>query len=266
MTHDTTLGVSSFSSVHPEAIIGKNVTISPFVTIDKNVIIGDGTCIYPHAVIFEGARIGKNCRIFPGAVISGIPQDLKFVGEETTCEIGDNTTVRECATISRGTASKYKTIVGSDCLLMAYSHTAHDCILKDHVILGNATQLAGEVEVDDYAILSGGTLVHQFSRIGKHAMIQGGSRVSKDIPPYIIAGREPLTYSGINIVGLRRRGFTMEQIAGLQEIYRILYQSGLNNSVAVKHIEACIPDGIEKQEVINFIINSQRGIIRGYLE
>ncbi|GHS97522.1 acyl-[acyl-carrier-protein]--UDP-N-acetylglucosamine O-acyltransferase [Bacteroidia bacterium] len=266
MTHDTTLGVSSFSSVHPEAIIGENVTISPFVTIDKNVIIGDGTCIYPHAVIFEGARIGKNCRIFPGAVISGIPQDLKFVGEETTCEIGDNTTVRECATISRGTASKYKTIVGSDCLLMAYSHTAHDCILKDHVILGNATQLAGEVEVDDYAILSGGTLVHQFSRIGKHAMIQGGSRVSKDIPPYIIAGREPLTYSGVNIIGLRRRGFTTEQIAGIQEIYRILYQSGLNNSAAVKHMEASIPDGVEKQEVINFIINSQRGIIRGYLE
>jgi UDP-N-acetylglucosamine acyltransferase len=254
------------SVVHPDAIIGENVTVSPFVTIDKNVIRGDNTCIYPNVVILEVARIGKNCRIFPGAVISGIPQDLKFQGEETTCEIGNNTTIRECATVNRGTATKGKTIVGNHCLLMAYSHTAHDCIIKDHVILGNASQLAGEVEVDDYAILSGGTLVHQFSRIGKHAMIQGGSRLGKDIPPYIIAGREPITYSGINIVGLRRRGFTTEQISAIQEIYRVLYQSGLNNSAAVKMIEANIPEGQEKQEILSFISNSQRGIIRGYLE
>ncbi len=254
------------SSVHPEAIIGENVTISPFVTIDRNVVIGDNTYIYPNAIILEGARIGKNCRIFPGAVIAGIPQDLKFQGEETLCIIGDNTSVRECATVNRGTASKGHTTVGNDCLLMAYSHTAHDCILKDHVIIGNATQLAGEVEVDDYAILSGGTLVHQFSKVGKHTMIQGGSRLGKDIPPYIIAGREPLTYSGVNIIGLKRRGFTNEQISVIQEIYRILYQSGLNNSMAVKHIEANIPDGEEKKEVLSFILNSQRGIIRGYLE
>jgi UDP-N-acetylglucosamine acyltransferase len=254
------------SVIHPDAIIGENVTISSFVTIDKNVIIGDNTYIYPNVVILEGARIGKNCRIFPGAVISAIPQDLKFQGEETICCIGDNTTIREYATVNRGTASKGKTIVGNDCLLMAYSHTAHDCIIKDHVILGNATQLAGEVEVDDYAILSGGTLVHQFVRIGKHAMIQGGSRLSKDIPPYIIAGREPVTYSGINIIGLRRRGFTTDQISAIQEIYRVLYQSGLNNSAAVKCIESNIPDGPEKQEVLSFVINSQRGIIRGYLE
>jgi len=254
------------SFVHPEAIIGENVTISPFVTIDRNVVIGDNTFIYPNAVILEGARIGKNCQIFPNAVLSAIPQDLKFKGEETICEIGDHTTIRECATVNRGTASKGKTIVGNHCLLMAYSHIAHDCIIKDHVILGNATQLAGEVEVDDYAILSGGTLVHQFSHIGKHAMTQGGSRLSKDIPPYIIAGREPLTYSGINIVGLRRRGFTSEQIAAIQEIYRTLYQSGMNNSAAVRYIEANIPDGPEKEEVLNFIANSQRGIVRGYLE
>jgi UDP-N-acetylglucosamine acyltransferase len=259
MTHE-------FVSVHPEAIIGENVTISPFVTIDKNVIIGDNTYIYPHATILEGARIGKNCRIFPGAVVSGIPQDLKFKDEKTACVIGDYTTIRECATINRGTASKGITIVGNNCLLMAYSHTAHDCIIKDHVILGNATQLAGEVEVDDYAILSGGSLVHQFTHIGKHVMLQGGSKVNKDIPPYIIAGREPLTYSGVNIVGLRRRGFTTEQIAAIQEVYRVLYQSGLNNSAAVKYMEANVPDGLEKQEVINFIISSQRGIIRGYLE
>jgi len=254
------------SSIHPEAIIGKNVTISPFVTIDKNVVIGDNTYIYPNAVILEGARIGKNCRIFPNAVLAGIPQDLKFRGEETLCEIGDNTTIRECVTVNRGTASKGKTIVGNDCLLMAYSHIAHDCLIKDHVIIGNATQLAGEVDVDDYAILSGGTLVHQFSHIGKHAMIQGGSRISKDIPPYIIVGREPITYSGINIVGLRRRGFTSEQIAAIQEIYRILYQSGMNNSAAVKHIESNIPNGQEKEEILYFITNSQRGIVRGYLE
>ncbi|MDR2683262.1 MAG: acyl-ACP--UDP-N-acetylglucosamine O-acyltransferase [Dysgonamonadaceae bacterium] len=254
------------SSIHPEATIGQNVTVGAFAVIDKNTVIGDNTYIYPHAIVLEGARIGKDCRIFPGAVISGIPQDLKFQGEATTCEIGDHTTVRECATVNRGTASKGKTIVGNHCLLMAYSHTAHDCILKDHVILGNASQIAGEVEVDDYAILSGGSLVHQFCRIGKHTMIQGGSKVSKDVPSYIIAGREPLTFSGVNIVGLRRRGFTTEQIAAIQEIYRILYQSGMNNSAAVKFMETNLPDSPEKQEVIRFITGSQRGIIRGYLE
>ncbi|MDR1783040.1 MAG: acyl-ACP--UDP-N-acetylglucosamine O-acyltransferase [Dysgonamonadaceae bacterium] len=254
------------NSVHPEAIIGKNVTISPFVTIDKNVIIGDGTFIYPNAVILSGARIGKNCRIFPGAVIAGIPQDLKFKGEETTAEIGDNTTIRECATVNRGTASKGKTIVGNDCLLMAYSHTAHDCILHDNVILGNATQLAGEVEADDFAILSGGTLVHQFTKIGKHAMIQGGSRVNKDIPPYAIVGREPITYSGVNIVGLKRRGFDNDRISAIQEIYRILYQAGLNTSDAVKSIEENVPDSVEKECVISFINGSARGIVRGNLD
>ncbi|MDR0546128.1 MAG: acyl-ACP--UDP-N-acetylglucosamine O-acyltransferase [Dysgonamonadaceae bacterium] len=254
------------ASVHPEAIIGENVTISPFVTVDKNVIIGDNTYIYPNAVILEGARIGSNCRIFPGAVISAIPQDLKFAGEETVCEIGDNTTIRECATVNRGTASRGKTVVGSNCLLMAYSHTAHDCVIKNHVILGNATQLAGEVEVDDYAILSGGSLVHQFTRIGKHVMLQGGSKVSKDIPPYVMAGREPLVFAGINIVGLRRRGFSSEQISVMQEVYRILYQSGLNFSAAIGCIQENIPSSAEKQEIIDFVTASQRGIIRGSLD
>ena len=257
---------NELSFVHLDAIIGENVTISPFVTIDKNVVIGDGTYIYPNAVILEGARIGKNCRIFPGSVISGIPQDLKFQGEETTCEIGDNTTVRECVTVNRGTASKGKTVVGNNCLLMAYSHIAHDCILQNNIIIGNATQLAGAVEVDDYAILSGGTLVHQFSHVGKHVMVQGGSRLAKDIPPYVMVGRDPITYSGVNIVGLRRRGFTNEQISTIQEIYRSLYQSGMNNTNAIKHINATIADCPEKQEVISFVANSQRGIVRGYLE
>ena len=254
------------SNIHPDAVIGKNVTISPFVTIEKNVIIGDDTYIYPNVVILDGARIGKNCRIFPGAVISAIPQDLKFKGEESIAEIGDNTTIRECVTINRGTAAKNKTVVGSNCLLMAYSHVAHDCVLKDFVILGNTTQLAGEVEVDDYAILSGGTLVHQFSRIGMHAMTQGGSKISKDIPPYIIVGREPITYSGINVVGLRRRGFDNEKISAIQEIYRTLYQSGMNNKDAVKYIEENTPASKEKEIITTFISNSQRGIVRGYME
>ena len=254
------------SNIHPEAVIGNNVTISTLVTIEKNVFIEDNTFIYPNVVIMNGARIGKNCQIFPGAVIAAPPQDLKFRGEETTAEIGDNTTIRECVTVNRGTAAKGKTIVGNNCLLMAYSHVAHDCLLKDFVILGNATQLAGEVEVDDYAILSGGTLIHQFSKIGMHAMTQGGSRVSKDIPPYIIVGRDPITYSGINIVGLRRRGFDNEKISAIQEIYRILYQSGMNNKEAVKYIEENIPASKEKEIIITFIANSQRGIVRGYME
>ncbi len=254
------------SNIHPDAIIGENVTIGSFVTIDKNVVIGDNTIIYSNAVILNGARIGKNCQIFPGAVISGIPQDLKFAGEDTTCEIGDFTAIRECATINRGTAAKGTTMVGQHCLIMAYSHVAHDCILNDHVIIGNATQLAGEVEIDDYAIVSAGTLVHQFSRIGKHVMVQGGSRIGKDIPPYITAGREPISYSGVNVIGLRRRGFTNEQIGNIQEIYRVLYQSGLNNSDAVKQIIANIPDSEEKESILSFVTSSQRGIIRGYLE
>ncbi len=257
---------NSLSFVHPEAIIGQNVSIAPFVTIDKNVVIGDNTKIYPNAVILEGARIGAGCQIFPGAVVSGIPQDLKFAGEDTTCEIGDRTVIRECATVNRGTAAKGKTVVGSNCLIMAYAHVAHDCILKNNVIIGNASQLAGEVEIDDFAIMSGGSLVHQFTRIGKHVMIQGGSRIGKDIPPYITAGREPLSYSGVNVIGLRRRGFSNEQIATIQEIYRVLYQSGLNNTDAVKHIQANVPDSDEKECILNFITSSQRGIIRGYLE
>ncbi|MDR0732871.1 MAG: acyl-ACP--UDP-N-acetylglucosamine O-acyltransferase [Dysgonamonadaceae bacterium] len=254
----------NLSSVHPDAKIGKNVTVSPFVTIEKDVVIGDNTLIYPNVVIMNGARIGSNCRIFPGAVIAAVPQDLKFKGEETTAEIGDGTTVRECATVNRGTAAKGKTVVGNNCLLMAYSHTAHDCVLGNNVILGNATQLAGEVEADDYAILSGGALVHQFTRIGMHTMIQGGSRVNKDIPPYVIIGREPISYSGINVVGLKRRNFDNERISTIQEIYRILYQSGLNFKEALKQIDETVPNSAEKEAIVAFIVNSQRGIVRGY--
>lgn len=254
--------ISEQAFVHPNAEIGKNVTIDAFAYIDENVVIGDGTHIYPHATVLSGARIGKNCNIFPGAVISAIPQDLKFIGEETTAVIGDNTTIRESATVNRGTASKGTTIVGSHCLIMAYAHVAHDCKLGDRIILGNATQLAGEVVVDDWAIISGGTLVHQFCHLGAHIMVQGGSRISKDIPPYVMVGREPLGYMGLNIVGLRRRGFIAEQMNAIQESYRYIYLSGLNTTQALDAIEKNIPESKEREDILSFIKNSERGIIK----
>lgn len=254
--------ISEQAFVHPNAEIGKNVTIDAFAYIDENVVIGDGTHIYPHATVLSGARIGKNCNIFPGAVISAIPQDLKFVGEETTAVIGDNTTIRESATVNRGTASKGTTIVGSHCLIMAYAHVAHDCKLGDRIILGNATQLAGEVVVDDWAIISGGTLVHQFCHLGAHIMVQGGSRISKDIPPYVMVGREPLGYMGLNIVGLRRRGFIAEQMNAIQESYRYVYLSGLNTTQALEAIEKNILESKEREDILSFIKSSERGIIK----
>jgi UDP-N-acetylglucosamine acyltransferase len=257
---------SSLAVIHPEAKIGNNVVISPFVVIEKDVIIGDNCQIDPHAVILNGARIGTDCHIFPGAVIAGIPQDLKFAGEITTVEIGNNTTIRECVTINRGTASKGKTVVGNDCLIMAYSHVAHDCVIKDHVIIGNSTQLAGEVGIDDYAIVSGGSLVHQFVRISKHVMIQGGSRIGKDIPPYTLIGRDPIVYCGINIVGLRRRGFTNDQVFLIQDIYRTLYTRGLNNSDALRAIETEYVPSVERDLILNFIKSSERGIVRGSID
>ncbi len=250
--------------VHPDAKIGKDVVISPFAYIAGNVEIGDGTWIGPNATILDGARIGKNCRVFPSAVISAIPQDLKFRGEETTAEVGDNTTMRECVTINRGTKSRGKTVVGSNCLLMAYVHVAHDCIVGNNIILGNGTQLAGEVEIDDHAILSGQVLVHQFERIGSHVMIQGGSKVNKDIPPFIIAAREPITFAGINLIGLRRRAFAPEKIAEIQEIYRWLYNKGMNVSQAVANIEQNMPQTPERDLILNFIKGSKRGIVREY--
>lgn len=257
--------ISGQAFVHPEAKLGKDVTVEPFAFIDKNTEIGDGTHIMSGANIRSGARIGSNCQVFPGAVVAGIPQDLKFKGEESLAIIGDNTIIRESATVNRGTAAKGSTIVGNNCLLMAYSHVAHDCILKDHVILGNATMLAGEVEVDDFAILSGAVLVHQFSRIGAHVMIQGGTRLSKDIPPYVIAGREPVCYSGVNLVGLRRRGYSNEKINEIQEIYRTIYQAGFNFTDAVNKIEKDFEETPEMRLIVDFVKNSPRGIVRGYM-
>jgi len=250
--------------VHPDAKIAENVAIEPFVSIDQDVEIGEGTRIGSSVTILPGTRIGKNCNIFPGAVLGAIPQDLKFRGEYTTVEIGDNNTIREFVTINRGTASKGKTVIGNNNLLMAYVHIAHDCRIGNHVILGNITQLAGEVIIDDWAILSGLIGVHQFCRIGSHVMIGGGSHVRKDIPPFIKAGREPLSYVGINSIGLRRRNYSNEKIREIQDIYRYIYQKGLNTSQAIDIIETEIPATQERDEVLLFVKDSKRGIIRGY--
>lgn len=251
------------ANIHPNAKLGENVKIDPFVTIEEDVVIGDGTWIGPNAVIMNGARIGKNCMIFPGAVIAGIPQDLKFRGEETTVVIGDNTTIREFCTVNRGTAAKGTTIVGDDCLLQSYSHVAHDCRLDNHVILGSYAGLAGEVEVEDYAIVSPYTAVHQFCRIGKHAFIAGGSLVRKDIPPYVLVANEPLAYAGVNSVGLRRRGYDIDKVNEIQQVFRYLYQKGLNNSQAIEAIEAEMEATPERDAILNFIKASDRGIVRG---
>ena len=258
--------ISSLAYIHPSAEIGEDVIVEPFAYIEDNVVIGAGSRVMPHACIMSGARIGKNCTIFPNAVISGIPQDLKFEDEESLAIIGDNTVIRECVTVNRGTISRGQTIVGNNCLLMAYSHVAHDCVLKDNVIIGNTVQLAGEVEIDDYAILSGGALVHQFTRVGKHVMIQGGTRLGKDIPPFAVAGREPVSYVGINIVGLRRRGFTREQINNIQEVYRYLYLSGYNISQALEKIEIELSESEERTEIIDFVRASSRGVVRGNMD
>ena len=256
--------IHQFACVHPDARIGENVIIEPFVNIAKDVVIGDGTHIMSNAVIMDGARIGKNCKIFPGAVISAVPQDLKFVGEYTTVEIGDNTTIRECVTVNRGTQTRTKTVVGNDCLLMAYAHVAHDVFIGNNCVIVSHTGIAGEVEIDDWAIVGGGTMIHQFVRIGAHAMIGGASKVRKDVPPYVLAARDPLAYAGVNSIGLRRRGFTNEKIWELQEIFRELYQKDMNNREALKYIEENYPQSEERDKVINFVRDSKRGIMKGY--
>ncbi|MEN8119778.1 MAG: acyl-ACP--UDP-N-acetylglucosamine O-acyltransferase [Bacteroidota bacterium] len=249
--------------VHPEAKVADNVVIEPFVTINKNVEIGKGTWIGSNVTIMEGARIGENCKIFPGAVISAIPQDLKFKGEETVVEIGNNTTIRECVTVNRATVARGKTSVGNNCLLMAYSHVAHDCNIKNNVIIGNACQIAGEVVIDDFAILSASVLVHQFVNIGAHVMISGGTLVRKDVPPYVTAAREPISYVGVNSIGLRRRNFKSDRINEITEVYRILYSENYNNSDAIIKIEKEVPASFERNYILEFIKDSKRGVMRG---
>ncbi len=250
--------------VHPGAKIADNVVIEPFVNIEKDVTVGEGTWIGPNASIMSGSKIGKNCKIFPGAVIGAIPQDLKFKGENTEVHIGDNTTVREFVTVNRGTSAKGITVIGNSVLLMAYVHIAHDCSIGNHVIITNATNLAGEVLIDDWAIVGGMSAIHQFVHIGSHVMVGGGSLVRKDIPPFIKAAREPLMFAGVNSIGLRRRNFNNKKINEIQEIYRVLYEKGFNNTQALDYMEAEMPASKERDEIIMFIKESKRGIIRGY--
>jgi len=250
--------------VHPQAKIARNVVIEPFVTIHKNVEIGEGTWIGSNVTIMEGARIGKNVKIFPGAVISAVPQDLKFNGEDTLALIGDNTTIREFVTINRGTSQGHKTEVGSNCLLMAYVHVAHDCIVGNNCILANAVNLAGHISIEDYAIIGGLSAVHQFVQIGAHVMISGGSLVRKDVPPFTKAARDPLSFVGINSIGLRRRGYSHETINEIQDIYRTIFNKNLNVSQAVAVVEAEMPATNERDEILSFIAKSTRGIMKGY--
>lgn len=250
--------------IHPNAKLATNVKVDPFTVIHHNVEIGEGTWIGSNVTIMEGARIGKNCRIFPGAVIAGAPQDLKYNGEETTVHIGDNTTIREFATIHRGTSDRWTTKVGNNCLIMAYTHIAHDCIVGNHCILSNNTQMAGHGIVGDWAIVGGMVAIHQFVRIGQHAFISGGSLIGKDIPPYIKAGRNPLSYAGVNSVGLKRRGFSLDRINHILDIYRSIYNKSMNISQALEYIEEELPASDERDEIVTFIRESGRGIIKRF--
>lgn len=257
--------ISPLAYIHDKAKIAENVQIDPFTMIHENVEIGEGTWIGPNVTIFPGAKIGKNSKVFPGAVIAAIPQDLKFHGEESTVEIGDNTTIRECVTISRGTVDKRTTKVGNNCLLMAYVHIAHDCIVGNNVIIANSVQVAGHVSIDDWAIIGGSSAVHQFVKIGMHSMISGGSLVRKDVPPFTKAAREPLSYAGVNSLGLRRRGYSSEVISQIQEVYRYLFLNSLNNTRALEEIEINLPATKERDEIVNFIRSSERGVMKGYI-
>ncbi len=257
--------ISPMTHIDPKAKLGENVTIDPFTMIHENVEIGDNTWIGSNVTIYPGAKIGKNCKIFPGAVIAGIPQDLKFQGEDSTVIIGDNSTIRECVTISRGTVDKQTTVIGSNCLLMAYVHIAHDCAIGSNVIIANAVQIAGHVVIDDWAIIGGSSAIHQFVKIGMHAMISGGSLVRKDVPPFTKAAREPLSYAGVNSLGLRRRGFSSESISHIQEVYRFLFLNSMNNSKALEEIEVNLPATKERDEILNFIRSSERGVMKGYI-
>ncbi len=254
--------ISPLAHISPDAIIGSNVTVDPFAVIHGGVSIGDDSHIMSNVVIMSGTTIGKKCIIFPGAVIGAIPQDLKFVGEQTTVEIGDNTTIRECVTISRGTKDRWKTVVGKNCLVMAYAHIAHDCILGSNVILANAVQLAGHVEIGDYGIIGGLSGAAQFTRVGAHTYIAGDTVINKDVPPFIKAGRTPLCYVGVNSVGMQRRGFSSEVVNEVLEIYRNIYNKGLNISQALEHIDKNLRDSEEKNIIVNFIKGSKKGIVK----
>jgi len=256
--------IHQLTAVDPRAKIGKNVTIEPFTTIGANVTVGSDTWIGPNVTIMENVKIGKNCKIFPGTVIGAVPQDLKFDGEDTQVIIGDGTTLRECVTINRGTKALGYTKIGNNCLIMATSHVAHDCIVGDNVIIANGCGIAGHVEIGDFVVMGGLSAVQQFGKIGKHVMISGGSLIRKDIPPYVKVAREPISYAGINSVGLRRRGFTNDKIFEIQKIYRAIFQMKMNTTQAIEYIEKEMLPTVERDEIIQFIQNSPRGIVKGY--
>jgi UDP-N-acetylglucosamine acyltransferase len=255
--------ISDRAYVHPDAQIGTGVTIAPFAYVAADVVIGDGTWIGPHATLMDGARIGARCRIFPGAVISAIPQDLKFDGEKSTAVIGDDSTIRECVTVNRGTKDKHMSKVGNNCLIMAYAHIAHDTFVGNNCILANAVNLAGHVTIEDHAILEGMVAVQQFIRIGKHSFIAGASLVRKNVPPFVRAAREPLSYIGVNRIGLERRGFSQDSIQDIEELYRLIFVHGKNISHGLEQAEAQVKDGPEKQMILDFIRSSEGGVIRG---
>ena len=257
--------ISKLAYVSEEAKIGENVTIEPFSTIYEDVVIGDRTKIHPNVTLYPGTRIGTDCEIFPGAVIGVIPQDLKFDGEYTTVEIGNHTRIRECVTIHRGTKDKWKTSIGDNCLLMTYVHVAHDCQIGNNVILASYTGLSGHVQIDDYAILEGKVAAQQFAHIGAHAFIGGASLIRKDVPPFIKAAREPLTFAGVNSVGLRRRGYSDAQVREIEDIYRILYVQNNNITKGLDAVREQMPDSPLRQMIIDFVETSDKGIIRGMI-
>ncbi len=252
--------ISPLAYVHPEAKLGDGNTIGPFCVIDKDVVIGDNNTLVNNVTLHQGTRMGSGNEIFPGASISTKPQDLKFRGEITTCEIGDNNSIRENVTISRATASKGKTVVGSNNLFMENMHIAHDCEIGSGCIIGNSTKIAGEVIIDDCAILSACVLVHQFTHIGSYVMVQGGAKIPMDVPPFIILGKEPTRYCGLNLVGLRRRGFANERIDKIHEAYRFLYSKGLR-SEAIEEIKK-LGMNEDLEYIVNFVESSKRGIMR----
>jgi UDP-N-acetylglucosamine acyltransferase len=256
--------ISNLAYIHPDAKLGKDVTVEPFAYIAADTVIGDGSWIGPGATILEGARLGKGCKIHTSAVIAGIPQDLKFRGEYTTVEMGDNNTVREGATVNRGTAARGKTVIGNNNLIMSCAHVGHDCIIGNNCVLVNSVLLAGEVEVGDWAILGGQTAVHQFTRIGEHAMLSGGSLVSKDVPPFVKAGHTPLSFVGANFIGLHRRGFTEAQVRTIQDVLRIIFQSGYGYTKACNVVMETIPESAERDRIVDFIRSSKRGILKPY--
>lgn len=255
--------VSNLANVHPKAQLGNNVTVEAFATIAADVVIGDGTWIGPNAVIMDGTRIGKNCKIFPGAVLGGIPQDLKFKGENSLAEIGDNVVIREYVTVNRGTADRMTTKIGNNSMVMAYTHIAHDSLIGNNVILASYIGIVGHVTIEDHAIVEGLSGSQQFITIGAHSFIAGFSQMRKSIPPYIRVAREPLQYIGVNIVGLTRRGFSKETIKNIEDIYRIIFVRGYNMTKALEMVEMDCPDTPERRQIVDFIRNQKDGIVKG---